>query len=124
MTKVNFDLELQKIDDRIAELKQDVELGKALEELHEDERFKLVILDGYFDKEEKRIAGLLFNPTSLKRDQIENMMDKATAIRNYKQYFQTLLINANMAPDQIAEEEEYRKEVTARGYDDEVAEDE
>ncbi len=117
MTKVNYDIELAKIDDRIIQLKKEIEMGEALNRLHENADFINVIVDGYFTDEEERITGLLFNPTTLKREQIENVMDKATAIRNYKLYFQTTLINASMAPEQIDDEESYRKKLTAQGYD-------
>ena len=118
MSKDTLKKELADIDARIELLKENIETGKSLEALHENPDFIRVIMNGYFDKEEKRIAGLLFNPTSLKRDQLENVMDKASAIRNYKQYFATVLIDANMAPSQIEEEELYRKEVTSRPQDD------
>jgi len=109
----NLKEQLKEIDETIVKLQKDIKIGEALEALHTNEDFILVFLEGYFDAEEKRISGLLFNPTSLKRDQIENIMDKAAAIRNTKQYIATLLINANMAPEQIDENEAYRKQVTA-----------
>ena len=109
----NLKEQLKEIDEAIAKLQKDIKIGEAVENLHKEGDFILVFLEGYFDAEERRIAGLLFNPTSLKRDQIENIMDKASAIRNMKQYIATLLINANMAPEQIEENEAYRKQVTA-----------
>jgi hypothetical protein len=109
----NVKKKLAEIDERIIKLQEEKELGEALERLHENEDFIKVILHGYFETEAKRIFELLTIPTKLKRDQLENLMDKMTAIRNYKQYFQTVLINAQMAPDQIQDEENYRKELTA-----------
>jgi hypothetical protein len=41
-------------------------------------------------------------------------MDKLMAIRSIKQYFGTILINAAMAPEEIANEEKYREETTER----------
>ena len=114
MENSNFKEQLAEIDERIIKLKENADAGKALEELHEHPAFIKVILEGYFEKEVARLSGLMFNPTSLKRDQMENIMDKATAIRSFKQFFNTVLIDANMAPDQIAEEEAYRKELTAQ----------
>ncbi len=117
----NFKEELQAIDDRIDELKYNIELGKALEELHEDERFQKVILNGYLEKESERLFGVLVSPSSMKRDQMENISDKLAAIRNIKQFFGTMLINANMAQEQIDEENDFRKEITlrnAKGNDD------
>jgi hypothetical protein len=113
MSKDNLKEELTNIDEQIAKLKNEIAMGEALDSLHEDERFKLIMTEGYFDEEEKRISGLLFNPTALKREQLENLMDKTTAIRNTKQYYNTIQINANMAPAQIEEEEAYRKRLTS-----------
>lgn len=114
MSKDNLKKELAQIDERIESLQKDIQLGKDLEALHENEQFKNVILDSYFEDEAKRIFGLLTNPTPLKREQIENLNDKLATIRVFKEYFQTLLINANMAPEQIEEEEEFRKKITER----------
>ena len=105
--------ELAEIDSRIKLLKDNVELGEALERLHTNEDFQNVILSGYFEKESKRIFGLLVEPTSLKRDIILNLNDKLTSIRSFKQYFATVLINANMAPEQLTEEELFRTNFTA-----------
>lgn len=111
--KDNFKAKLQECDDRIAELKAAIEKGKALERLHESKDFDEIVLSGYFEKEAERIFGLLTTPTSLKRDQLDNLMDKLSAIRNFKHYFKTVLIDAAMAPEQIEEEEAYRKNLTA-----------
>lgn len=106
--------ELQEIDARIEELNAKIRLADDLEELHKDERFIRVMIDGYFGAEAHRVFELLTTPTPLKRDQIENIEDKLSAIRNVKQYYQTILINARTAPEQIEEERQYRLEITAR----------
>lgn len=112
---LNLKKELAAIDERIEILKVNIKLGESVEALHENPQFKDVILDGYLDKEADRIFGLLVDPThQLKRDSMENLIDKLSAIRNLKQFFGTVLINATMAPEEIAGEEEYRKELTAR----------
>ena len=108
----NFKQELAAVDERIADLENQIELHKALERLHENEDFQKVVLDGYFEKESERIFGMLVTPSNLKRDQIENLMDMMSAIRNFKGYFKTTIINASMAPEAIEEEREYRKEIT------------
>ena len=106
--------ELADIDSRIATLKKNIQLGKDLEELHEDERFQRVILGAYQDDEAERIFGVLVDPThQLKRDVMENLMDKLGAIRNQKQFFGTTLMNANMAVEGLEEEEKYRVQVNA-----------
>ena len=106
--------ELAQVDDRIADLQNQVELKEALERLHENEDFKKVVLEADFEKEADRVFGMLVEPSSLKRDSMENMMDKLTTIRNFKQFFSTTLINGHMAPEQIEGEQDFRKELTAR----------
>jgi hypothetical protein len=113
MAETNLKTELADIDSRIATLRKNIELGEALQKLHENEDFKNVILEGYMDDEAERIFKVLVDPShNLKRDIMENLMDKLMAIRSIKQYFGTILINAAMAPEEIANEEKYRKEVT------------
>jgi hypothetical protein len=115
MAETNLKTELADIDSRIATLRKNIELGEALQKLHENEDFKNVILEGYMDDEAERIFKVLVDPShNLKRDIMENLMDKLMAIRSIKQYFGTILINAAMAPEEIKNEEEYRKETTER----------
>jgi len=110
----NLKKELENIDKRIEHLKANIELARALEDLHnDDERFKKVFIDGYFGDEANRLCEVLLEPSSLKRDVILNINDKISSIRNLKQFFGVIHQNAIMAPDQIIEEEEYRKKVTA-----------
>ena len=107
--------ELADIDARIKTLNDNVKAGKDLEEMHEDPRFVNVILEGYLEAEAKRIFGVLTDPSHhLKRDVMENLMDKLTSTRNIKQYFGTVLMNAAMAPEELETEEKYRKEVTEK----------
>ena len=109
----NLKEQLEAIDNRIKELEDSIQLAKDLNELHEDERFKRVILDGYFEEEAKRLFSVLVTPSTLKRDVVQNIQDKLSSIRNLKQFFGVVLQNANMAPELIEEEKAYRKEVTA-----------
>ena len=111
--EVTLKEKLKEIDDRIAELNGHIELAKAVEALEQEPMFQKVILEGYLEKEAERLFGVLVEPSSLKRDVIENIQDKLSSIRNLKQYFGVIGQNATMAPEQIAEEEAYRKEVTA-----------
>jgi len=108
-----FKEELAAIDERIDELKKQIEMHKALERLHENEDFKMVVMDGYFEKESKRIYDMLTIPSNLKREQLDNLMDMMTSIRNFKGYFKTLILNAAMAPEELESEYEYRKQITA-----------
>jgi predicted polyphosphate/ATP-dependent NAD kinase len=107
--------ELRQVDLRIEDLKKAIELGEAVERLHENEDFITLVIDGYMEEEAERIFGVLTTPTALKRDQLENMMDKLGSIRDFKAFIGKCLQDADMAPDALAEEEKYRKEVTASG---------
>ena len=114
----NLQLQLNEIDEKIEELQKQIEMGKALEDLHNNDAFKMIILDGLFTDEAERIFGVLTNPNTFKRDIMENLQDKLGSIRIVKQYFGVILQNAAMAPEQIEEEKKYRQELTARASAD------
>ena len=103
---------LKEVDERAEELQAKLELAEDVRELEKDERFQRVIMQGYLSDEADRLFGVLVEPSTLKRDVMENIQDKLSSIRNLKQYFGVIGQNADMAPDQIAENEAYRKEVT------------
>ena len=106
--------ELKEINDRINYLKQQIELGKALTRLHENEDFKKLILQDFFKEEANRIFELLTAPSTLKRDVIQNLNDKLGAQRILKTYFSVKEQNAASAIEQIEEEEKYKKELLSR----------
>ena len=108
----NLTKQLNQVDDRIAALKLNIEKAEAVMRLEQNDDFKLIILDGYLGDEAKRLFEVLVEPSTLKRDVMENIHDKLNSIRNLKQYFGVLGQNSDMAPDQIVEEEDYRKQVT------------
>ena len=110
--KSTLQLKLDEIDATIEMHQKKIDLGKDLEALHEDERFQRVILDAYLDDEAKRLFGVLVEPSTLKRDVMENIIDKTSSIRNLKQFFAVMLQNAALAPEQMEEERAFRKEVT------------
>ncbi len=112
MEESNLTNELAEIDGRIKFLKENIEIGEAIERLHNNEDFKLVILKGYFDREAERIFGVLTDPNEYKRDMLQNMNEKLGSIRNLKQYIGVQLRNADMAPSEIEEEESHRLKVT------------
>jgi hypothetical protein len=108
----NLTKQLNQVDDRIAALKLNIEKAEAVMRLEQNDDFKLIILDGYLGDEAKRLFEVLVEPSTLKRDVMENIHDKLNSIRNLKQYFGVLGQNSDMAPDQIVEEEDYRQQVT------------
>ncbi len=110
----NLKEELAAIDKRVAELKENIKLGEDLVVLNENPEFMHVVMNAYMEKEAERLFGVLTTPSFLKRDVMENIMDKLTTIRNFKQFLSTVITNANMAQEQIDQEEDFRKEITAR----------
>lgn len=56
------DTQIQEIELSIEEAKAQVALADALQRLHKNPDFKLVILDGYFRDEAARMVGLLADP--------------------------------------------------------------
>ena len=77
---------LKQIDEAVKIYTKQVELSDAIKALKENENYIKVIETAYFDEESKRIAGALTEPTMLKRDQIENMMEMMSAIRILKTF--------------------------------------
>jgi len=108
----NLTKQLKLVDERVDALNLNIKKAEAVMRLEENEDFKMIILDGYLDSEAKRLFEVLIEPSNLKRDVMENIHDKLNSIRNLKQYFGVLGQNSTMAPEQIEEEEAYRKQVT------------
>jgi len=109
----NLKEELKQIDDEIVEMKKAKRLADLITELHENEAFKEVILQGYLIDEADRIYRNLVTPMNMKRDTIENLKDKLTATKDLKEYFGTKLLEAMDIDDKILENEQLRKDVTA-----------
>ncbi len=99
-------------DDRISILKEVIKRKEDLESLFLDDRFQNVILSGYLEEEADRIFGMLTDPThNLKRDVMENLMEKLMATRNVKQYFRVINQSGDSAAESLTEEEAYRVQV-------------
>ncbi len=105
---------LAEIDEGIKIAKSVIKRRDDLDSLFLDERFQNVILDGYLEVESKRIFELLIDPThNLKRDVMENLMDKMTSVRNVKQYFRVIKQSGNAASEQLDEAEQYRIKINS-----------
>jgi len=110
--------ELEHIDNKIAEHKDQIELAEAIERLHTNDDFKTVILDGYMETEAERIFSLLITPMGWKKEINDTLLEKIAAIRSLKEFIGVKLREAITLPETIVELEDYRKEVTARGSED------
>jgi len=106
--------ELAEADARIDDLKEAIAMGEATSALLDDSNYQKVFVDGFFDGEEKRIAGVLTTPNTFEHGQLEIFMEKLASIRHAKEWIRVCMINYTMALEQLPEEEEYRKQITAR----------
>jgi hypothetical protein len=97
---------LQELELNIAEAKQIVELGDALERLKNNRDFKAVILDGYFRTEAARLVMGKAHPQMQRPDTQASFLRSIDAIGELGQYFNKLRQQAEMA--QIAMDEDRR----------------
>ena len=117
--KSELDTELERIDNFIAEAKEAIEKGKALERLMCNEDFTNIIVDGYFESEARKLFDILIDPTGASpysEEQINSMLAGISHFRGYigtGQYPGTIRTEAERAPLDIIKEEEYRIQVTA-----------
>jgi len=99
--------EIKHVEAKIKEVKDEISFAEKIEALHDNEVFQDVIIEGYFEKEAQRVFGLLVTPTTLKRDAIENTMDKLSSIRNLKSFFAMHLRNLQSNQEVLDDLETY-----------------
>ena len=122
MTDNDVELTLQErlseIDSAIEAYKEMMEYGEAIKRLEANPDYKKVISVGYFEEEASRITGLIVGEDPLRRDAMENIVEAALSIRNFKQYLKYKRIDAMMAPSEIDKNEQYRLQVTSTYAED------
>ena len=99
---------LAEIDLSIRDQKSKIEFAEAIERLKLNSDYQLVVLDGYFKNEGERLTKNLLEPTYLKRDQIENIIEMTNAIRHFKTFLVFKESDALGAVQNIEELEDYR----------------
>lgn len=114
----NLKDELQRVDERTQELKDSIELAEAINRLHDNEDFNKVITNGYLEKEAERLFEVLTTPMSFKKEQLDTVMGKLSAIRDFKEYIGYSIRLAAMANEELDELAAYRQEVTAKMAED------
>ena len=105
---------IAEIDASILEQKAKIEFAEAITRLKSNPDYQLVIEQGYFEKEGERLTKNLLEPTYLKRDQIENIVDMVTAIRNVKTFLHYKLLDASTAEENIEQLQIMRSEVNSK----------
>lgn len=106
--------ELAEIDKSILEQKSKIEFAEAIKRLKLNPDYQLVIEQGYFEKEGERLTKNLLEPTYLKRDQIENIIDMTNAIRHAKTFLIFKEGDALGADQNIEELEDYRTSLNSK----------
>ena len=105
--------ELAEIDKSILEQKSKIEFAEAIKRLKLNPDYQLVIEQGYFEKEGERLTKNLLEPTYLKRDQIENIIEMTNAIRHFKTFLVFKESDALGASENIEELEDFRTSVNS-----------
>ena len=105
---------IAEIDASILEQKAKIEFAEAITKLKSNPDYQLVIEQGYFEKEGERLTKNLLEPTYLKRDQIENIIEMTNAIRHAKTFLVFKESDALGAAQNIEELEDYRTSLNSK----------
>ena len=114
--EVTLQEKLAEIDAAQAEFEKQILVGEAIKRLEANEDYKLVVAEGYLEAEATRLTGLLVGDDPLRRESMENIIEAALAIRNFKQYIRYKKLDAAQAVKNIEENEKFRKHIT-ENYD-------
>ena len=123
MEQSNLNETLQAIDAVIADKRQAIKRGEALQRLMKNQDFIDVILNGYIEEEARKLFAILTDPTGgspYSAEKIHLMLEAISHFKGYvgtDTYKGTVMIEAEQAPLDIANEEDYRKQVTAEAED-------
>jgi len=112
--------ELQGIDEAIAKLEADIELGEQLKRLKANPDYIAVIAKGYIESEANKLFNILTEPTGVTPYTSEQLQLKLAAISDLKgyvgsdEYVGSVETAAKAAPATIERERLYRQDVTSR----------
>lgn len=110
---------IEAIEKEIADGKNTVELGDAIERLRINRDFKRVVIEGYFEKEAIRLVHLLADPAMQTPVARANIVASMEAIGNFSQYLSNSIRFSDMARKLINDCEVTREEMLAEGLSDE-----
>ena len=109
--------EVTEIELNIKEAQEIVDLGKALDRLHNNRDFKKVILEGYFKNEAVRLVSIKGDPNLQSVDSQERIVKAIDAIGGLRGFFGTIDFKAEQAKQAI-EEDEKELEFIRNGEDE------
>lgn len=99
---------LKSIDESIAFYKEQVELSESIKRLKQNPDYIKVYEKAYFKDEGERISNVILEPNTLKRDQLENMLDMMSSIRNVKTFIMYRENDGEVALGHIADLEKMK----------------
>lgn len=99
---------LKSIDESIAFYKEQVELSESIKRLKQNPDYIKVYEQAYFKAEGERISNVILEPNTLKRDQLENMLDMMSSIRNVKTFIMYRENDGEVALGHIADLEKMK----------------
>lgn len=99
---------LKSIDESIAFYEKQVELSESIKRLKQNPDYIKVYEQAYFKDEGERISNVILEPNTLKRDQLENMLDMMSSIRNVKTFIMYRENDGEVALQHIADLEKMK----------------
>ena len=99
---------LKSIDESISFYEKQVELSESIKRLKQNPDYIKVYEQAYFKDEGERISNVILEPNTLKRDQLENMLDMMSSIRNVKTFIMYRENDGEVALQHIADLEKMK----------------
>lgn len=109
---------VQQLDNSIKQATVNVEFGKAIERLRSNRDFKLVIGEGYFEREAIRLVHLKSDVAMQSVASQADIVKQMDAIGALQQFFNAKLHVARLATRAIEDDEETRQELLAEGVEE------
>lgn len=106
---------VRQLEQNIREAKEILEIDKALQRLTQNQDFKKVIKQGYFEKEAVRLVHLKADPQMQTEASQKSIVAQIDAIGGLLSYFRTLGFNAMQAEKAIEADEVARDELLVEG---------
>jgi len=105
--------EIKDIEESMKGARKLIALGDSLERLKSNRDFRLLVSEGYFEKEAVRLVHLKSNPGFQSPQMQDSVLKQIDAIGNLNLYFQTISQQAALARKSLEQDEEARDELLA-----------
>lgn len=102
-------LTMEEFEEAREELNHTIQRGEAAKRLGQNPDFKLLVLEGYFDREAKRNSDLM-TTGKLTKSVLEGCADNLAAIGKCRLYFKDAVEQGNLATQELAALEQARDE--------------